>query len=131
MPDFDIADGLVTEGTNTELFNEQLQRAVQDLERKKLELLAHAFVAGYDGVDIRVPMKTHEWKRDMQSFKVGFEHEAWEGEPPNVDRYAQGVHRYDFRGLDDWQQRELVGVRLTHQDHLLARACELAQKQSE
>jgi hypothetical protein len=103
---FQLNDELV-EQTDTDIIKDEMGKIIQDIERKKLRLLAHAFVDGYDGIDIKMEPNT-DWKDSFSQFKYSFEYEGWKDEPPELERYASGVHRYDFRQLDNIQKRELV-----------------------
>ena len=117
MSDFEINEETLADSA-VDILDEQLQQAVEQLEANKIRLLAQAFAAGYDGVDIKA-QRQREWKTDVQDFKHGFEYEVWEGEPPELGIAPSGIQRYDFRSLDDWQQQELlshIGLRVEDLD---------------
>jgi hypothetical protein len=101
--EFKIADeALDTDATD--LIDDHLRHAVEELETKRLRVLALAFHNGHDGVDI-IPNQKVSGRVD--DFKISFQYEAWNGEPPARDRFDP-VTRYDFRHLGECEERELL-----------------------
>jgi len=88
------------------VISEQMERAVKEFEAKKTELLAHAYVAGYDGVDILLDLD--DVRKVPSPMHASFRYEAWEEEPQRIPPLAQALHRYDLRGLDKQEERELL-----------------------
>jgi sorbitol-specific phosphotransferase system component IIBC len=91
---------------NRDLEHDAMQNLIQKISERRERLLAMAFHAGYDGVDVvsESGMTNHVMEED---FKLGFEWEAWEGEAPRRDRFEQ-VMRYDFRQLTDEEEQRLL-----------------------
>lgn len=74
---FEINDGLL-DTDSTDLLDDALQDAIQKLEARRLRLLAHAYHAGYDGVDI---IPAQDVYTRVEDFRLSFKYEAWEGIP--------------------------------------------------
>jgi len=78
------------------------QTAAHQFDESRLQVLAHALLEGYDGVDIVPP-------QPVTAHRDGFEMVGWVDEPPRrgmVER--QWVPRYDFRTMPDHEKRELL-----------------------
>lgn len=109
--DFEIDESVIDQ-TETDLIDDKMQEATQRIAQERERLLALAFYKGYDGVDIHTKDNI---VTGVNQFKFGFEYEAWEGEPPKLDRFGQGVRRYDFTALTEEEKRVLlakIGVEL-------------------
>lgn len=104
--EFKVSEDVLAQ-QESEIIHNKMSELVEDIEGKKVRLLAHAFVAGYDGVDIRMEPNT-DWKRSPSQFNISYDYEAWEGKPPEVGVAPSGLHRYDFRSMDKYEKRELV-----------------------
>jgi hypothetical protein len=92
---------------DTDILDEQLTEAVRRLERRREEVLALAFLAGYDGIDI---INEDRVATRYEDFRAGFKWEGWHGEPPQRDQWGQPFQRYDFRGLLEREQEMLTAV---------------------
>jgi len=107
MPsDFEIDDPGIAHNEE-EIINDYLLEGAEQLNRRRMELVARAFVAGYDGIDMKI-QPTCEWSRDINQFKMGFNYEVWTGDPPDPGIAPRGRRRYDFRTLDKQGKRELA-----------------------
>lgn len=102
--DFEI-DESVIEQTSPEILDDELVEATERIAVAKERLLALCLARGYDGVDITFTQPKLSRQTD---FRHAFEWEAWEGEPEPLEPYASNTQRYDFRGLRDYEKRELL-----------------------
>ena len=104
MNDFKVED--LIETSSVDIINERIQETVKTIAIERERLLAFALHEGYDGVDIRMDTSL---VTDYNDYSMGFNYEAWKGEPPRIDRWARDVQRYDFRVLDDEEKWLLLG----------------------
>jgi hypothetical protein len=105
--DFAINEEILEEAGKMDLKTEMLSEAVDRYHRQLQNMLAHALVAGYDGVDLvhRTDVHAPAWGRFSP------EVEGWVGEPEDIRpqyRYTETRQRFDFRTLTDIEKREFV-----------------------
>jgi len=106
LNDIELADGIKKAAEEQpDISTEHLQESARRLERQKMEVLATALHAGYDGVDIHSKTQVYT---SLKDFKMGFDVDVWEEEPPELERFPRGIERYDFTVLEDWEKRELL-----------------------
>lgn len=104
--DFHINEDVLNDATE-DFADEKVTELVQEIEARKIRLLAYAFVAGYDGVDVHMEPQT-DWKDTLHNFNTSLKYEVWESKPPDLGIAPRGVHRYDFRTLSRQEKRELI-----------------------
>ena len=104
MSGFDINED-VLEASSVDIIDKKMQEAIERIVIEREKILAMALHKGYDGVDIHMDTSL---VTDYNDYSMGFNYEAWEGEPPTVDRWGSNVQRYDFRVLDDEEKQMLL-----------------------
>ena len=100
----------ILEASTVDIIDEKMQEAIERIAIEREKLLAMALHEGYDGVDIQMDTSV---VTDYRDYSMGFNYEAWRDEPPRIDRFSQGVQRYDFRVLSDeekWMLLARIGV---------------------
>ena len=92
-----------------DFINEKITEQVNRVNGELRKLLALAYRYGYDGVD--VVMDGQNVLRNPPDYSIGFKWEGWKGSPPTRDPFKTGrLTRYDFRVLNQRQERELLAV---------------------
>ena len=104
MTDFKINEDIL-EVSSMEIVDQKMKEVTERIAIERERLLAMAFHAGYDGVDIHMDTSI---VTDYRDYSAGFEYEVWEDDPPRIDRWDSNVLRYDFRTLDDVEKRMLL-----------------------
>lgn len=105
MRGFEINEDVLESSSVDILIEEKIQEAIERIAIERERILAMALHKGYDGMDIHMDTSL---KTDYNEYSMGFNYEAWKGEPPTVDRWSSNVQRYDFRVLSDEEKRMLL-----------------------
>lgn len=92
---------------DTEIIDDAITDAVRELQRRQEKILALAFTRGYDGVDIVIEDK---FAQSLDELRLGFKWEAWRGEPPARDPFGDPYRRFDFRYMNEMDQKVLSSI---------------------